>query len=147
MEQPTQVQITRPVFTSRSWIMGLTSFCFILLQSACTAFMAISSLRLLIGVGSLAAATTGLNLLDAIHGAALRIPMVVLALVGSVINLLAIWRLRSLRLRPASQWRIAPVTPAKKRAEFIQITLAVLTLLFVALETSTHLRLFGDLLR
>jgi len=36
-----------------SWLIGLTSFLFILLQSACTAVMAISGLRLLIGLGSL----------------------------------------------------------------------------------------------
>ena len=38
-----------------SWLIGLTSFLFILLQSACTAVMAISGLRLLIGLGSLEA--------------------------------------------------------------------------------------------
>ena len=41
----------------RSWAIGFTCIFFALLQSACTAFMAISGLRLLIGVGSLAAAT------------------------------------------------------------------------------------------
>jgi hypothetical protein len=39
--------------TGRSWIIGLTSFLFILLQSACTAVMAISGLRLVIGITSL----------------------------------------------------------------------------------------------
>jgi hypothetical protein len=34
-----------------SWLIGLTSF--ILLQSACTAVMAVSGLRLQIGLGSL----------------------------------------------------------------------------------------------
>ena len=50
----------------RSWAIGFTSIFFALLQSACTAFMAISGLRLLIGVGSLAAATMGLRFLDAL---------------------------------------------------------------------------------
>ncbi|MGB0012963.1 MAG: hypothetical protein WBQ03_15245, partial [Candidatus Sulfotelmatobacter sp.] len=57
---------------SRGLAVGLTSLFFILLQSACTAFVAISGLRLLIGVGALAAAATGLNFLAALHGAALR---------------------------------------------------------------------------
>src|ERR1019366_242159 len=66
---------TRPLndAKSRSWIIGFTSLFFILLQSACTAFMAISGLRLLIGIGSLGAATTGVRLVASIHGEAIRI--------------------------------------------------------------------------
>ena len=126
---------------SRSWIIGFTSLFFILLQSACTAFMALSGLRLLIGIGALAAATTGLRLLDSIHGEAIRIPMEIFAVAGSVINLYAIWRVRSLRARPSSQWRVAPVSAGKRRAESIQIALAVFTLLFVAIEWTFHIYL------
>src|SRR5271154_3014176 len=86
-----------------TWTLGLTSFFFILLQSACTVFMAISGLRSLIGVGSLAATMTGLRFLDALHGAAIRIPMEVVAIAGSMVNLYAVWRLRSLQARPASK--------------------------------------------
>jgi hypothetical protein len=130
---------------SRSWIIGLTSLFFILLQSACTAFMALSGLRLLIGIGSLAAATTGLRLLASIHGEAIRIPMEIVAVVGSVINLYAIWRVRSLRARPSSQWRVGPVTANKKRAESIQIALAIMTLLLVVVEWVLHIYLHGSI--
>ncbi len=126
---------------SRSWIIGLTSLFFILLQSACAAFMALSGLRLLIGIGSLAAATTGLHFLAAIHGEAIRIPMEIVAIVGSAINLYAIRRVRSLRARPSSQWRLAPVTADKRRAESIQIAIAVVTLLLVGLEWAFHIYL------
>ncbi|MBB5060064.1 hypothetical protein HDF16_004800 [Granulicella aggregans] len=129
----------------RSWILGLTSLLFILLQSACTALMAVSGLRLLIGIGSLAAATTGLRLIASIHGEAIRIPMELLAVAGSLINLYAIWRVRSLRARPSSQWRVGPVTPEKKRSELIQIGLAVLTLLLVCVEWAFHLRLHASI--
>ncbi len=134
---------TRPVndAKSRSWMIGLTSLFFILLQSACTAFMAISGLRLLIGVGSLAAATIGLRLIDSLHVTAIRIPMEVFAIVGSAVNLYAIWRVRSLRARPSSQWRIAPVSADKRRAESIQIVIAVATLLLVAIEWMFHIYL------
>ena len=126
---------------SRSWIIGLTSLFFILLQSACAAFMALSGLRLLIGIGSLAAAATGARLIDSIHGEAIRIPMEIFAVIGSVINLYSIWRVRSLRVRPSSQWRMAPVSAEKRRAEFIQIVIAVFTLLLVAIEWTLHLSL------
>jgi len=126
---------------SKSWAIGLTSLFFILLQSACTAFMALSGLRLLIGLGSLAAATASTNLLASIHSAAIRIPMEIFAIAGSMINLYAIWRVRSLRSRPSSQWRVAPVTADKRRAESIQITIAIITLLFVAIEWTFHIHL------
>jgi hypothetical protein len=50
-----------------SWLIGLTSFLFILLQSACTAVMAISGPRLLIGLGSLAAASFVPGFIFSIH--------------------------------------------------------------------------------
>src|SRR5579862_1104514 len=86
----------------RGLAVGLTSLFFVLLQSACTAFFAISGLRLLIGVGALAAATTGLNFLGSLHFAVLRIPMEMAAIAGSFLNLIAVRRIRRLRARPSS---------------------------------------------
>ncbi len=128
-----------------SWIISITSLLFILLQSACTAFMALNGLRLLVGVGSLAAAVAGARFLDSIHGEAIRIPMEIVAIAGSVINLVAIWRVRSLRARPSSQWRVGPLDPKKRRAEAIQIALAFLTLALVGVEWGFHLYLHGSI--
>jgi hypothetical protein len=129
----------------RGLAVGLTSLFFVLLQSACTAFMAISGLRLLIGVGALAAAATGLNFLAALHGAALRIPMEMAAIAGSVVNLIAVRRIRRLRARPSSQWRMKPATNKQLRSESWQIALAVLTLLLVAVEWGFHIYLHGTI--
>jgi hypothetical protein len=146
IEEDVQIDTSpRNALKNRSWIIGLTSLFFILLQSACTAFMALSGLRLLIGIGSLAAATTGLRLLSSIHGEAIRIPMEIFAVAGSVINLYAIWRVRSLRARSSSQWRVGPVTADKKRAESIQIALAIMTLLLVVVEWVFHIYLHGSI--
>ena len=131
--------------TGRSWIIGFTSFLFILLQSACTAVMAISGVRLLIGINSLAFAVSGVNILASIHGNAIRVPMELLAVGGSTVNLYVIWRIRSLRARPSSQWRVEAVVPAKKLAESIQIGLALLTLLLVATEWTIHIILHGSI--
>ncbi len=138
---------TRPVHdgASRSWVLGLTSLFFILLQSACAAFMAISGLRLLIGLGSLAAATTGVRLLASIHGDAIRIPMEIVAVGGSVVNLYAIWRVRSLRGRGSSQWRMGEVAAKTLRSERIQIGLATITLVLVVVEWAIHLHLHGTI--
>ena len=125
----------------RSLAVGLTSLFFILLQSACTAFFAISGFRLLIGVGALAAAASELNFLVALHFAALRIPMEILAIAGSVVNLVAVRRVRRLRVRPESQWRMKPATARQLRSESWQVGLAVLTLLLVAVEWGFHIYL------
>jgi hypothetical protein len=130
----------------RSLAVGLTSLFFILLQSACTAFMAISGLRLLLGVGALAAAATGLNFLASLHNAALRIPMETIAIAGSIVNLIAVRRIRRLRARPSSQWRMKPATTKQLRSESWQIGLAVLTLLLVAVEWGFHIYLHGTLI-
>ena len=126
---------------SRGLAVGLTSLFFILLQSACTAFIAISGLRLVIGVGALAAAATGLKFLAALHGTAFRIPMETIAIAGSIVNLLAVRRIRRLRARPASQWRIKPATTKQLRSESWQVGLAILTLLLVAVEWGFHIYL------
>lgn len=123
----------------RSWVVGITSMMFILLQSACTAVMAISGVRVIIGLSALAAAA-GLNRpASGFHADAIRIPMMLIAVGGSVVNLYVLWRIRSLRARPSSQWRVRPVTAKQKRSETIQIVLAVVTLVLVAAEYITHL--------
>ncbi len=64
--------------------------------------------------------------------------MMVLAVLGSVVNLYVIWRIRSLRSRPAAQWRVTPPSKRQIRSEQFQIALAILTLLLVVAEWITH---------
>jgi hypothetical protein len=126
-----------------SWLISLTSFGFILLQSACTAVMAVSGLRLVIGLGSLAVASFIPGFILAIHTNAVRIPMMVAAVLGSVVNLYVIWRIRTLRLKPSAQWRVQPATAKQRRSETVQIVLAVLTLILVVAESVFHHVLHG----
>src|ERR1700761_570675 len=101
----------------RGWFFSLVALGFILLQSACTAVMAISGVRVIIGLGALAAAS-GLNRpATGFHSDAIRIPMMAIAVLGSLVNLYVIWRIRTLRSRPASQWRATPASPQQKRTE------------------------------
>jgi hypothetical protein len=116
---------------------------FALLQSICAAVLALSGFRLLIGLGSLAAASGVLTTMERFHQDAIRIPMMVLALAGAMANLYSVWRVRSLRARPAAQWRARAISPEKVRAERLQIALAVITLLLLAVESMLHLRLHG----
>ena len=113
-------------------------FLFALLQSACTAVLAISGFRVLIGLGALAAAA-GVNVAaKGFHQDAIRIPMLWLALAGALANLYSVWRVRSLRTRPAAQWRKQPVSREKLRSERLQLLMAIVTLVLVAAEWITH---------
>jgi hypothetical protein len=111
---------------------------FALLQSACTAVMAISGLRVAIGLSALAAAAGIHAPAHGFHQDAIRIPMMVLALLGAALNLYVVGKVRRLRSRPASQWRQQPVTKKKLNSERFQIALSVLTLLLLAAEWITH---------
>lgn len=124
--------------TKAQWIVSATSIFFVLLQSACTAVMAISGVRLVIGLGALAAASGLGRPAVGFHQDVIRIPMMVIAVLGSAINLYVIRRIRSLRSRPAAQWRVTPPTTRQIRLERLQIVLAVVTLLLVVAEGIAH---------
>jgi hypothetical protein len=119
------------------WL-GWSSFVFAFLQSACAFVVATSGIRVLIGLSSLAAAAGTDAPAKGYHQDAIRIPMMLFALAGTLINLYALWRVRSLRRRPASQWRVQPVTPKQKRSEWLQFGLSILTLILLAAEWWTH---------
>jgi hypothetical protein len=123
----------------RTWLVSMTSFLFILLQSACTAVIAISGVRVAIGLSALGAATFGIHApAHGFHRDVIRIPMMIAASIGSVINLYVIWRIRTLRARPSSQWRVQAVSPKQRRSELFQIGLSIITLALVVAEWVTH---------
>jgi hypothetical protein len=115
--------------------LGISAFLFAFLQTVCPAVVAISGVRVLIGLGALAAAGF---VRQVWHADAIRIPMMLLAALGAALNLFVIWHVRRLRARPAAQWRIAPLPPGKLRGERLQIVLAVLTFVCLAAEWITH---------
>ena len=135
---------SKPVLPENSasrptWIVSATSLVFIVLQSACTAVIAISGVRVAIGLSALAEATIGIHApASGFHRDAIRIPMMIVATIGSLINLYVVWRIRSLRARPVAQWRLQAVTPKQRRSEVFQIVLAIFTLILVAAEWITH---------
>jgi hypothetical protein len=123
----------------RTWLVSLTSFIFVVLQSACTAVIAISGVRVAIGLSALAEATFGIHApAHGFHRDVIRIPMMIAATAGSLINLYVVWRIRRLRARPASQWRVQAVSPKQRRSEVFQILLAIVTLVLVVAEWITH---------
>jgi len=119
-------------------LINWSSMVFALLQSVCSAVVAISGLRVAIGLGALAAAA-GMDVpAHGFHQDAIRIPMMALALAGSLLNLFVLWRVRNLRNRPAAQWRRQPLSMKKKYSERLQYTLSILTLILLAAEWFAH---------
>ena len=123
---------------SRLHLLGWSGILFAVLQSACTAVIAISGVRVAIGLSALAAAAGIHAPAKGFHQDAIRIPMMLLALFGSLINLFVIWKIRSLRNKPASQWRQQPFTRSKLNSERLQIALSMLTLILLTAEWITH---------
>lgn len=108
-----------------------------LLQSLCTAILTVNSIRVGIGLAALAAGSIAAPLLS-FHRDAIRIPMLSLALLGAVVNLLVlawVWRLRA---RPESQWRRREISRKQRISEALQVAMAIATLALVGLEIWTH---------
>lgn len=108
-----------------------------LLQSLCTAILTANSIRVGIGLAALAAGSIAAPLLS-FHRDAIRIPMLSLALLGAVVNLLVlawVWRLRA---RPESQWRRREISRKQRISEALQVAMAIATLALVGLEIWTH---------
>ncbi len=136
---PAGTEASRPkMLLINTKLINWSSIAFAVLQSACTAVIAISGVRVAIGLSALAAAAGIHAPAHGFHQDAIRIPMMVLAFLGSVINLYVIGKVRRLRSHPSSQWRQQPVTKKKLNSERLQIALSVLTLLLLAAEWITH---------
>lgn len=118
---------------------------FAALQSICTFFLALSGVRLLIGVGSVVLSAGVTATLEKLHSDWIRLPMIGLALLGSLLNLAVLVQIRVLRNRPAARWRQRPLSPKEARMERIQWVLSLATLILIAVEESLHLSRFHHL--
>jgi len=131
--------------TGARTLVAWSSFFFAVLQSVCTVFVAVSGLRLLLGISSLAISAGVGAALDRFHTNWIRVPMMSFALIGSLLNLavlIQIWRLRS---RPASRWRQKPVSRHALRMEHLQLFLSFATFLLIGVEEYLHFRQFHSL--
>ena len=124
-------------------VVAWSSFFFALLQSICTFFAAANGLRFAVGLGSLVLSAGAGAMVDRFHADAFRIPMVGLAVAGSLLNLAILAQIRRLRRRPSSQWRQQPPSEHKLRMERLQVVLSVATLVLVAVEEGLHYHYHG----
>lgn len=106
------------------------------LQSVCTAVLTINGIRFGIGLAALAAGT--IAPLHRFHRDAIRVPMLTIAVVGAIVNLLVLAWIRHLRTRPSAQWRRRELTSKERRSERLQVAMAILTLVLVGVEMWAH---------
>ena len=117
---------------------GLTGLIFAILQSACVAVLAISGLRVAIGLTSLAAASGTYTPATGFHQDSIRIPMLVIGGASALINLAVLIRIWRLRGRTSARWRRRALTRSERRSERLQLGLSLLTLILVAGEIWAH---------
>ena len=127
-----------PIRLKQMRTLGWGSVLLALLQSLCTAVLTLSGLRVAIGLSALAAASGIYAPARGWHQDAIRIPMLIVAAAGAVLNLAIILWIRHLRNRPSAQWRKRELSVKERRSERLQIVLAAVTLILVGLETWTH---------
>jgi len=130
---------------SRFQWLNWSGFFLAFIQSVCSTFIALHGLRFLVGIGAVVLASSAWRLAERLHVNAIRIPMMLIALFGALLNLLALWQVRRLRRRSASAWRQQPLTPGKRRSEALQLALSLLTLVLLFAEWIAHFKLKGTL--
>ncbi len=135
---PVSPRFDEDTHSTRS-VIAWSSLLFAVLQSICTFFAAVDGLRVGIGISSLVLAAGTAATIDRFHVDWLRVPMISLALLGSVLNLAVLWQIRRLRQQPAAKWRRTPPTPAKLRVERMQLIFSIVTLILICLEERQHL--------
>ena len=124
---------------SRKWsAVGGASLIVAVAQSLCTAVLTISGIRVAVGLSALAAASGIYAPAKGFHQDAIRIPLLILATAGAILNLAVLAWIRHLRSRPSAQWRRRELSAKEKRSERLQVAMAILTLVLVGLETWTH---------
>ena len=135
-EQQRAVESYERSGTSR-WI-GWTALGFAVLQNICGALIAVSAFRTAIGLTSLLIAGGVWPAVLRFHADSIRVPMMLLALVGSLVNLVVVWQVYRLRARPAAAWRQVPGAPRLTRTDKAQLALSVVTLAALLLELTLH---------
>jgi len=110
---------------------------FAILGAPCAAVALVGPLAVVLGLGSVFAAlsTSVFSVLDIDP---IRIPLMLLALLGAGANLYTVWRGHRLRHRAAVEDRYVALTRLEARRAFAVVALAGLTVAFVVFEMVAH---------
>jgi hypothetical protein len=113
---------------------ALGSLPILLFETGCAIFVFANRISLLT-----TGAATGLVLQASwLHSEPVRLPLLVLATIGSVFNLFVLRNARRLRRKPEAQWRIQPLRFRDKLRNRIVFSASVLTLFMIIAELVLH---------
>jgi hypothetical protein len=125
----------------RSWsaerFLSLGPLGLALIQGICAVTVFLSGLRTALGFSSLVAAAAA-GPATGFHANRIRIPMLAVAGIGAVVNLLLFWNAQRLRRNPSARWRMRPLTRKQRLYNSIQVGTSVVTLLLVVAELLAH---------
>ena len=121
----------------RGTVLGWSALCLAAVESICAAAVALSGVRVLLGMGSLIAATAA-GPAHGFHREAVRVPMLWASAAIALLNLLLLWNENRIRRNPAAQWRLQPLTPKQRRRRLMQLATSVIALLLVVAEVVSH---------
>ncbi len=121
----------------RRTILGWSALCLAAVESICAAAVALSGVRVLLGMSSLIAATAA-GPAQGFHREALRVPILWASGIIAVLNLLLLWNENRIRNNPAAQWRLQPFTPKQRRQRWMQLATSIGALLLILAEVVTH---------
>lgn len=137
LENPPSESLDKPASKPVRLLLTWGSLALALAESICVAAVGLSGIRVALGLTSLLAAGAG-GPARGWHREGLRVPLLTIGAVGALINLLLLWNEERMRRNPSAAWRIRPLTPQQHRKRWLQLILAILTLLLVAAEVITH---------
>jgi hypothetical protein len=121
----------------RSTVLGWSALFLAAIQSLCVAAVALSGVRVLLGLSSLIAATAA-GPAQGFHREALRVPILWASGLIAALNLLLLWNENRIRRNPAAQWRLQPFTAKQRRQRWIQLATSIGALLLILAEVVTH---------
>jgi fumarate reductase subunit C len=120
--------------SSPSLLLSSAAFIGSLIEGACAILVASGSVKLLVGLGAVAAAVKASRL----HADFIRIPVLLASAAAAVTMLLVCWNAWRARNRSVSRWRKRPLTSHEKTSFTLTLLASLVTLALVAGEALEH---------
>jgi hypothetical protein len=133
----TQKLEQRPITNKAKQFLTVGSLGFAVVQAVCAVAVLVSSVSTALGLSTVAAAAAA-GPATGFHANRLRIPMLAIAGVGALVNLILFWNAERMRRNPAAHWRIRPLTRKERVEKWFQPGSSVLTLLLIVGELLSH---------
>jgi hypothetical protein len=137
LDQRSITKKSLPRFWEAQRFLTVGSLGFAIVQGVCAMAVFVSGISTVLGLSTLAAATAA-GPATGFHAKRFRLPMLALAGLGAVVNLVLLWNAERMRKSPSARWRMRPLTRKERWEKWIQFGASALTLLLIAGELVAH---------